>query len=113
LGPAASEAFDTIDAGEAQMIVPAVVLAELAMIAENRRVIGWDLDDYRRMVDAFGTSENCVLTPLTTDLVTASLRFSSIPDIFDRLIATETVALGAVMVTRDPVFPSSVETVRD
>jgi len=104
LAAAASEAFDLADSGQAKIHVPAVVLAEMVMVAEKGRVPGLGLHQVRLLVDAVGESDNFWLTELSPDLVMASARLSSIPDIFDRLVAAEAIAKAATLISRDHVF---------
>ena len=106
LGPAANAAFDDADAGKATIHIPAVVLAEAAMVAEKKRVTGWSLAEFAILADAISGASNYVLTELTPALVLRSVELTSVPDIFDRLIATEAIAAGAGLITRDPIFAS-------
>jgi PIN domain nuclease of toxin-antitoxin system len=52
-------------------------------------------------------SENYPLLPLLPETVIASHQYTIIPDIFDRLIVTETMSCGVPLVTRDPVIRQS------
>lgn len=87
LGNAACAAFDSADAGTATMHIPAVFLAEMIMIAEKQRVVGWTRSEVELLVDAVSDASNYVLTELTPMLVLRSAELPIVPDIFDRLIA--------------------------
>jgi len=104
LGVAASAAFDEADAGNATIIVPAVVLAELWMIASKQRVAGWTSERFDVLVAEIRGSSNYELTSLTPDIVLASRGLGAIKDIFDRLVAAEALILGAAIISRDPTY---------
>ncbi len=111
LGEGAREAFERADRGEALVIVPAVVVAEMSMVAEKGRVPGWTPAALDALVREVTGSPNYRTTALTPDLVLASRTLVAIPDIFDRLIAAEALSLGATLVSRDAVFAGLVTTV--
>ncbi len=107
LGAGARAILTAADRGEAQILVPVLVLAELSMIAERNRVPGWTpqrVDVFARLVSE---SDNYAMSPLSDGLVLASRDLTAIPDIFDRLIAAEARELQVPLVTRDPVIPRS------
>jgi PIN domain nuclease of toxin-antitoxin system len=106
LGSAAGAAFDSADAGTATIHIPAVVLAEMLMVAEKQRVAGWTRSEVELLVDAVSGASNYVLTELTPSLVLRSAELTIVPDIFDRLIATEAIVSGGTLISRDPVFAS-------
>ncbi len=106
LSLAARGIFTKIEAGEAVLVIPAVVLAELFMIAEKGRTTLL-LSTLTRLVQDWRTADNIRLTGLTADLVIASTRITTIPDIFDRMIVAEAGELGIPIITRDPIITTS------
>ena len=52
-------------------------------------------------------SDNYPLSPLLPETVIASHQYTTIPDIFDRLIVTEAISRGVPLVTHDPVIRQS------
>lgn len=106
LAAAATRAFDQADAGQAEMQVPAVVLAEMVMVAEKDRVASWGSAEVGAFVQAAQDSSNYRLSSLTPEVVMFSAGLVSIPDIFDRLIAAESLIRGATLISRDRVFTS-------
>jgi PIN domain nuclease of toxin-antitoxin system len=101
LSSAANDAFDQADAGEAEVHIPAVVLAEMIMVAERGRVPGWETDQARTFAEACRGADNFILCDLTPDLVLRSMDLDGVPDIFDRLIAAEALSKGAALISRD------------
>ena len=99
--------LNTIDRFEAQAFVPAVVLAELSMIAQKNRVTGLNAGLFPVLLSALEKHAAYTTTVLSVDIILASQAFSTIPDIFDRLIATEAALLGAKLVTVDPIIINS------
>jgi len=97
-------AFDQADAGEAEIHIPAVVLAEMMMVAAKERVPDRGLAEVQRFVQTASASSNYRLSALTPDIVVASAGLPEIPDIFDRLIAAEALATAASLISRDQIF---------
>lgn len=107
LGARASDAFDKADAGQAEICVPAVVLAEMVMVAEKGRVPGWGLDEVRCFARAAKASTNYHLSILTPELVMTASDLPVIPDIFDRLIAAEALGRAAILISRDQTLAAA------
>jgi len=78
--------------GTATIHIPAVVLAEMIMVAEKQRVAGWTRSEVELLVDAVSDASKYVLTELTPMLVLRPAEFPIVPDIFHRLIATEVIS---------------------
>lgn len=107
LGRAARSAFEAVDAGTAQVAVPAVVVAEMVMVAERRRIPGLDTPRMLNQIAQMRLSTNYVLLPLLPDTVIISAALTAIPDIFDRLVAAEAHTLQVPLITRDPLIIAS------
>lgn len=106
LSEAAAALFESIDDGKAVLILPAVVLAELYMIAEKQRT-RLSITSFGVFVEKWQSADNVQLTSLTPDIVVTSAKFTIIPDIFDRLIVTEAYRLNAPLITKDAVITES------
>lgn len=107
LGRAAQRVFSDADAGQVCIHVPAVVVAEALMVVQKGRLPGASLDHLLPHLQAMAASENYPLLPLLPETVIASHQYTIIPDIFDRLIVTETISHRVPLVTRDPVIRQS------
>lgn len=107
LGRAAQRVFSDAEAGQACIYVPAVVVAEAIMVVQKGRLPGASLDHLLPHLRAMSASDNYPLLPLLPETVIASHQYTIIPDIFDRLIVTETISRSVPLVTRDPVIRQS------
>ena len=86
---------ETVDSGE--VIVPAVVLAELMYIAEKGRValsFGETLEEMERC-------QNFVLLPLDLDVLRATEQVRADLEMHDRIIVATARMMGAPLITRD------------
>jgi PIN domain nuclease of toxin-antitoxin system len=102
LSEAARAAFDEAISGASELRVPAIVLAELIMLAEKRR----RAIDVTAIVAALTTTPGFRLTPLSPQVVMRiqSLAFS---DIHDRLIVAEALETGSTIITCDQAITDS------
>lgn len=103
LGDAARQAFDDAVSGESQVIVPAIVLAEMVMLVEKGRSdVG-----ISAVMSALRSASGFVLNSLAPDVALSIRSFSALPDIHDRLIVGEALANSAVLITRDQAIAAS------
>ncbi len=103
LSPAAAAIFRLADTGNAVLVVPAIVAAEVYYLSVK---IGEPLppSDLLHAIDA---SDTLRLADLGRTQLGMLDRLPEIPEMHDRLIAAEALALGAPVVTRDPVIAVS------
>ena len=103
LSSAAAAIFSMADAGKAVLVVPAIVLAEVYYLSvkTGERLPPSDL---LRVID---TSDSLNLSDLGAAQLGLLDRLPEIPEMHDRLIAAEALALGVPVVTRDPVIAAS------
>lgn len=106
LGQQAQAVLQRVDVGQTVLVIPAVVLAELFMVAEKGR-IALTSAMLIATARAWQAASNIRLTHLTPALVVASIDLTAIPDIFDRLIVAEARALGVPLITQDAVVVRS------
>jgi PIN domain nuclease of toxin-antitoxin system len=97
LPPAAARAFTAIASGQARLIVPVIVLADLIWIAQKGR-IDVDIDDVIRRLQA---SVQVEIRPLECSRVLDLRRYTAVTEMHDRLIVAEAAAQGASLITSD------------
>jgi PIN domain nuclease of toxin-antitoxin system len=107
LGKAAQQVFSDVDAGQAVIVIPAVVVAEVIMVVQKGRLSGASLDHLIPYLHSMNESENYPLAPLLPKTVIASHEHTIIPDIFDRLIVTEAILRDLSIITRDQTIRES------
>lgn len=103
LSSTAAGIFSMADAGNAVLIVPAIVAAEVYYLSVKT---GQPLppSDLLQVID---TSDSLTLSDLGRTQLEMLDRLPEIPEMHDRLIAAEALALGVPVVTRDPVIAAS------
>lgn len=103
LSVAARSAFDEVTTGVSQVNVPAIVLAELIMMAEKQR----DAINVPRIVTTLRDTPGFRLTALSPEVALRIQSLTSLPDIHDRLIVAEALETGATIITRDQIITAS------
>jgi PIN domain nuclease of toxin-antitoxin system len=103
LGPQARTAFAAVNSGAARLYVPVIVLAELIFAVEGGRVSS----DIETMVTQLSAIPNVEIVPLTSARVLELTNLTGIPEMHDRIIVAEAIALGASLVTRDQAITAS------
>ena len=109
LTPAASAVFRLAETGNATIIVPAIAIAEFYFLSVKlKQPIAPST-----LLDALDSVSGIELSDLGRAQLEKLDRFPDIPEMHDRLIATEAAALGAPVVTRDSTLlaSSQVETI--
>ncbi|MBI5079920.1 MAG: PIN domain-containing protein [Chloroflexi bacterium] len=103
LSEKARAAFAQVANDEATLVVPAIVLAELIYLMQNKPVGG----DLETIIKELQENPAIELTDLTTARVLDLRKFATIPEMHDRLIAAEAVAQDALLITRDDSITKS------
>ena len=103
LGDEGRDLLDKATRGECQIIIPAIVIAELVMLVERRRAF-IDLSAVIAKLREYPTFR---LTSLTPEIVLYSQNLPGLPDIHDRLIAAEAKYEDAGLITRDQSLTES------
>lgn len=103
LGANARAAFDRALGGNGEIQIPAIVIAELVMLAEKRRVVL----DLETIIGALGKNPRFHLTPLTSEIALATRTLNLLNDIHDRLIVAQAKSDDAVLITRDEAIIAS------
>lgn len=103
LSPAAEAIFELALAGRAVLIVPAIALAELYYVSVKMGRSYTPAD----LMNAMEAVRGIRLSDLGRTQLELLDRLPEIPEMHDRLIAAEALALGVPVVTRDPVIAAS------
>ena len=103
LGPHARAAFAEVDSGAARLYIPVIVLAELIFVVEAGRVS----IDIETTLTQLAAIPNVEIVPLSSARVLELTGLSAIPEMHDRMIVAEALALGASLVTRDQIITAS------
>ena len=93
--------FVKTDAGEEQILIPAIVVVEIIYLAEKGRI---PRDAVKNVVGLLDThSDNYMIAPLDLGVATSLQRIDrdSVPDMPDRIIAATALHLGLPLLTRD------------
>ncbi len=106
LSQSARQAFHQIDAKQARLVIPAVVLSEMFMVIEKQR-LPIPPPSFLTIVQRLPRIENILLSSLTYEIVVHSSALTAIPDIFDRLIVAESHRLNVPLNTGDTVITQS------
>jgi PIN domain nuclease of toxin-antitoxin system len=97
LGPNAAAVFDAVDAGEARLIIPAVVLAELILTVERGRVVV----DLAFVLEQIQRHPHIELSSLSPAIVLRLPGARSVPEMHDRLIVCEANLHDVPLLTAD------------
>lgn len=112
LSPAAREAFDACDRGEALIFVLTICLVEIVYLEEKSRIPSELRAQLQSHLQAGITG--LLLAPLTREVAETlpQVPRADVPDMPDRIIAATAVELGLPLISRDRrIELSSVETI--
>jgi len=91
------------ETGKIQIMIPAIVFAEIAYLSEKKR-IETSLIEVRKYINEHKTISEC---PLTLSIVEQAYLIDDIPELHDRLIAASGIAINAGILTNDPKINES------
>lgn len=94
-------------AGNTRIYIPAVVIAEMIMVVEKRRIPGITMSQLEIELELMRNSASFEFLPLFPETVIQSRTLTAIPDIFDRLIVADALRLGLPLLTGDSVIHAS------
>lgn len=103
LGAQARAAFKDAEAGRATIVVPVIVLAEIAWLSERGRIAL----NPAEVIAALQTHSAYQVAPLDADRIVAFLALRSVPEMHDRIIACEAKLRAATLITRDQALTSA------
>ena len=87
MGTAVDQAFQDVEQKKAQLLLPAMVFAEIMYLSERKRITATlsDVETY------LTTQTSCNAAPLTLEIMKAAQTITDIPELHDRLIAATAV----------------------
>ena len=97
LGKNARRAFEEVANGEAKLLIPVIVLAELIFTIENKPVQA-DLD---KILNAIKNSPNIEYVNLDYESALKLRDFTNIPEMHDRMVVVSAILSGASLITFD------------
>jgi PIN domain nuclease of toxin-antitoxin system len=107
LGNQAFTVLTDAAAGNARIYIPAVVIAEMIMVVEKRRIPGITMSQLEIELELMRNSSSFEFLPLFPETVIQSRTLTAIPDIFDRLVVADALQLGLPLLTGDSVIQAS------
>ncbi len=103
LSPKAKEIFEATERGEATIIVPILVLAEIMFLCERKRLQHL----FSQLVATLQKGTNYFVYDLGLDIVLVAKDLLHLPDIHDRLIVATAKITQSPLITRDRVIKKS------
>ena len=103
LTPTAQAAFSAVENGEAILLIPAIVLAEIVFTVERRR---HDID-VGEILDRIAVADNYWVLPFDLLAARRLLNVTAISEMHDRMIVCEALAHQAPLITREEEIRNS------
>lgn len=103
MGANALQAFLTVEQGQAELLLPAMVYTEIMYLAERKRIIA-TVGDVERYLARHTT---CREAPLILAIVKVAQTIRDIPELHDRLIAATAIYHNATLLTNDTTILAS------
>lgn len=100
ISTAVDEILRKADAGENIIVIPSVVIFEIAYLHEKKR-IPVSVTDIEGIISG---SLNYIEEPLTLDVIKSAFEINDIPELHDRLIAGTARRLELPLITNDPII---------
>ena len=100
LGENARHAFEEVANGEAKLLIPVIVLAELIFTIENKPLQA-DLD---KILTAINNSPNIEFVDFDYESALKLRDLTAIPEMHDRMIVVSAILSDAVLITFDQVI---------
>jgi len=103
LGLQAAAAFAEVDAGNANLFVPVIVLAEIIFAIESGRFQA----QFDPMLSGLQAISNVRIVDLSLARTLDLRTLTAIPEMHDRMIVAEALARNATLITRDQAITAS------
>ncbi len=103
LGENARRVFEEVANGEAKLLIPVIVLAELIFTIENKPVKA-DLD---KILTAINNSPNIEFVDFDYESALKLRDLTAIPEMHDRMIVVSAILSNAVLITFDQTITES------
>ncbi len=95
--------FDDVEKGGTQLIVPAMVLAEIGYLSERNK-IDTNLNEVKDYCQKYPTVQ---IEPISEEIIYKSFEIDDIPELHDRIIAGTARLRNLELVTNDPIIIDS------
>ncbi len=95
--------FNNAENGDVDLIIPAMVVAEVGYLAERKR-IETNLKDLKKYCSKY---KSIVIEPITEEIIERTFEIDDIPELHDRIIAGTALKKGLKLITNDPVISCS------
>jgi PIN domain nuclease of toxin-antitoxin system len=95
--------FLNAEKGNIEILVPAIVFAEIGYLSEKGR-IETTLTDTGNYIYK---NETIIFEPLSFDILVKAFEIDDIPELHDRIISATAYMYGLTLITNDPVISSS------
>lgn len=105
LSPKAEQILSQAEAGEAQVLIPTLVLAELTHIAQKKRVAV----TIEELLDKIERGDGFTIVSFDFPIFQTMLKLPENWDIHDRIIAATASYYQAILITRDEMLRDSSE----
>lgn len=92
-----NQVFQEIEAGKAQLIIPAIVIAEIIYLVQKGKIHA-DLDN---LLQKIMESDNFQISPLGLNGLLCLKEQTEIPEMHDRFIVCEALLKKAKLITKD------------
>ncbi|MEA1966999.1 MAG: PIN domain-containing protein [Thermodesulfobacteriota bacterium] len=95
--------FESAENGNAEIIIPVMVLAEVGYLAEKGR-IETNLKDVKKY---YSKQESILVEPISEKIIEKAFEIDDIPELHDRIISGTALKKGLELITNDPIISSS------
>jgi len=95
--------YDEAQKGNVKILIPSIVLAELAYLSEKKR-IDTNITEVKKL---FNSCNTILELPLNLDIIDAAFKINDVPELHNRLIAGSAKEINAPLLTNDPDINNS------
>ncbi|MBM4066137.1 MAG: type II toxin-antitoxin system VapC family toxin [Planctomycetes bacterium] len=95
--------FESAENEDGEIIIPAMVLAEVGYLAERGK-IETNLDDIKKYCTKY---ESIIIEPITEEVIEKAFEIDDITELHDRIIAGTALKKRFALITNDPIISSS------
>ncbi|MDN3515523.1 MAG: PIN domain-containing protein [Candidatus Brocadia sp.] len=99
----ANKAFEEIEVGRAQLIIPAIVIAEIIYLIKRSKIEA----DVNGLIQKIQESNNFQISPLNMDILLCLKNQKEILEMHDNLIICEAIINNAKIITNDKEITNS------
>ncbi len=103
MGKNAKAIYENAEKGNVQILIPAMVLAEIGYLSEKHK-IETNLNEAKDYCQGYSTVE---IEPLTEEIIHKSFEIEDIPELHDRIIAGTAYSKNLEIITNDPMLINS------